>query len=693
MSETRRKTLLGLGAAGLGALVASCKKKWKPPAEDIFGRAREKPYVPGAERWATHEERWATTSCGQCPTGCGLRVRVVEGRAVRIEGDPENPINRGGVGARGLAGLQSLYDPDRIAGPMIRRAGELAPASWDEAIDAVVAALEDRRGEDLLILSGRERGMINDLFRRFAAAIGGARFVDGRSSHSGPIAAAMKAMFGVDEVPAYDWVGARTVLSLEAGLIEGSCQATGLARATERPRLIHASAAYDLAAHAAGRWIRIHPGTGGALALGLAHIMIGDGTYDRAGLERARGRAGFDALVARFTPERTAEITGVEPAAITSLARQLWRDQPSFAVVDERSVDFSNGVDTAAAALALDAVLGAVEAPSGGVRLPPEPPLRDWPAAPGEHVELADLDAALAALEAPAPPKVAMIHFANPAFTRARPERWRAALDRLDLVVSFSPFLDETTADLADVVLPDHTFLERREDAGAAPVLPAAFVGVRRPMVEPLRDTRASGDALIDIARRLGGPAAAAMPWRRFSDAVDQRLAGLGDVDAIYEAGGWFAEAPPPPRPIEPALPASWSEPDWSGDPGRFPLRLVVYRPLGHGPSSASSPWLQQIKGRPGDRAWTWFARVHPSSAAGFADGQVAAIASERGAIEMPIRHDHRVEPGVIAVPLGGGHTAFGRFARGRGANPIELLDRDLLCSTRVQLAPRGRPA
>src|SRR5690606_11182568 len=126
---SRRAALLGLGALGGSAAVASCKTEWAPPAKDPFGRARAKPYVPGAEAWSTGEERFATTSCGQCPAGCGIRVRVVEGRAVRIEGSELNPLNGGGIGPRGLSGLQVLYDPDRITGPMIRSKGKLVPAT------------------------------------------------------------------------------------------------------------------------------------------------------------------------------------------------------------------------------------------------------------------------------------------------------------------------------------------------------------------------------------------------------------------------------------------------------------------------------------------------------------------------------------------------------------------------------------
>src|SRR3990170_7102933 len=103
MSELSRRDFLAAAAAGAGALaLPGCEK-------DPYALA--KPSVPGAERWSRGEEKWVASSCGMCPAGCGIRVRVMEGRAVKIEGNPEHPLNRGGLGPKGSAGLQMLYHP------------------------------------------------------------------------------------------------------------------------------------------------------------------------------------------------------------------------------------------------------------------------------------------------------------------------------------------------------------------------------------------------------------------------------------------------------------------------------------------------------------------------------------------------------------------------------------------------------
>jgi anaerobic selenocysteine-containing dehydrogenase len=150
--------LAALGVAGAGVLaLPSCKRGYQPADEDEYARALNKPYVPGAGKYFTGEERWLSTSCAQCPAGCGLRVRVVEGRAVRIEGNPRNPLNEGGIGPRGLSSLQLLYDADRLTGPMMRNNGRLEPVEWDTAIDHIAAKLEtlriDKVPERLLVIA------------------------------------------------------------------------------------------------------------------------------------------------------------------------------------------------------------------------------------------------------------------------------------------------------------------------------------------------------------------------------------------------------------------------------------------------------------------------------------------------------------------------------------------------------------
>ncbi|MBE7452674.1 MAG: molybdopterin-dependent oxidoreductase [Kofleriaceae bacterium] len=698
-SMSRRAAVAGLaGVAGAG--VVGCRRGWTPPEADPTGRALAKPHVAGAEAYATHEERWFHSACGQCPAGCGIRVRVIEGRAVRIEGDRDNPLNRGGIGARGLAALQGLYDADRLTGPLRRAGGRLVPVSWDEALDEVAAALTALRAagtpERLLVWCGHERGLTHELFARLARAFGTPSFVDGRPAHSGTLARVMEETLGVAELPVWGWEGAAQVLSLEAGLLEGSCQAVYFTRmaaqrrrgARTRAHLVHAGPAFDLSAYNADQWLRIAPGTSGALALGLARLILERHPERRELPETLVAGAGaLREVVAAYTPAHVTALTGISARDLVRLAEELDDHRPSFAYVDGQSLAFSSA-DTARAAMALNAVLELLGR-AGGVRAPPSP-LPPWPEArarrgggggagnrPVRRRAGGDRGRAPAS---PLPPR-------QPAYARPA-ARWREPSPH-PLVVSFSPYRDETVEAVADLVLPDHTFLERWELATPAPALDRAILTRRVPVVAPLHDTRPSGDVVLALARRVGGAVATALPWPTFREATEARLAGLDDRGQAH-AGFWLG-AEPAPAPARVTVRPGYEPPAWAGDPARFPLRLLLHRPLGHAEGSgANLPWLRMLAPMPGAAPWSFVARVHPDSAPGVRDGAEVALTSELGSIRIRVRLDERVQAGYVVVPLGGGHDAFGRWARGFGANAMDLIGAGPLCATRVRIERGG---
>lgn len=736
---TRRTLFAGLaGLAGAAAVPACRRAAWSPPEHDPTARAQTKPYVPGAETYATYEERTIASSCAQCPAACGIRVRVVEGRAVRIEGNRDNPINRGGIGVRGLSGLQALYDPDRIHGPLRRAGSALVPTSWEDALATLAGALAATRArapEQLLVMSGGEHGLAHELLARFCRAFGTPNFVDGSPAHGAPLARAMELTLGVRALPAYGWDGAGAILSLEAGLFEDACRSTYFARVAaamrreraRRARIIHAGPVLDLAAYNADRWLRIQPGTAGALALGVGHVLLRDGTYARELVDGARELAAFRALVAAYPPERVAALAGCEPGDVGTLAGELWDRRPALVIVDERSLAFTNGLDTARAAIALSALLGSIEDPRGGLRIAPAAPLAAWAEValddvaraglasarldgaagyPGARAVLDTLPDAIRA----APPAIAVLHQANPVYARACPERWRDALAAVPLVVSCSPFLDETTAAVADLVLPDHTYLERLEDATPTLGAPRAVAGVRRPAVAPVHDTRPTAALVLALAHRLGGAVAAAFPWPTPRDALEERWLGLhaaargtiveasprAFLDRLYAAGFWAEAEDAAPRPFQLALPATWTPPRWDGDPAVFPLVLVPYHPLGHGDGSgANQPWLRHLRPRPGLAAWSCAATMSPHDAPpGIRTGTRVRVVSPYGALVLPVHLDPYQARGSVAIPMGGGHTAYGRYARGFGVNVMELVGPTVSpdtgaspsCTTRVRV-------
>ena len=792
----RRRLLFGGSVAAGAAFLPGCKH-----GEDPF--ALEKPAVPGAGTWARGEEKSIATSCGQCPAACGVRVRVVEGRAVKVEGNSSSPINEGGIGPRGLCGPQVLYDPDRIRTPLRRGSdGKLTQATWDEALSAISSELARVRAagaaQRVGILCGLERGMTRELLQRFAHAYGTPNVYSGFRSGAAPTALASGLMQGIEELPAYDWGRARYVLSFGAGLLD-ACHLVAFARAQVRGRqsltrgrlkIVHVGPARASTGHAADEWHTIRTGTHGAFALGLAHVLVRDGLHAKEfvaertfGFESwtddvGRKHRGFRELLETYPPEHVAEICGVGAKQIERLAAELAASSPAFAWAASDELESSNGLWTAMAVHALNALLGAIDQP-GGLLVQRAAPLADWPELeldefatkslanaplgsaastqiPLGGVPLAALREAL--LQAPAPPlDVLLLHHSNPLYARAQNRRWREALARIPLIVSFSPFLDETSAQLAHWVLPDDSYLERFEDAAPAPSVGRAVFGLRQPVVERLYDTRSSADVILQLAAALSSPLAEALPWKEFKDAVKQRIVGLHKaqrgsiveeksstfVKKLYESGSWSDQPYEfghwnetllnqsgkfeffsqrmlqllDERARQAGVPAAdlpahlgfqgdldslcmphFEELVWQGDPAQFPLRLIAYRPHTYAEGSgANLPWLRELDKRPASIRNHSEVELHPRTAESLslARGELVAIESPVGRIECVVNPTHGVEPGVARIAQGGGHTELGRFARGIGANVMDLVvgapgnplvGFDNLCDTRVSV-------
>jgi anaerobic selenocysteine-containing dehydrogenase len=749
-AKTRRDVLGVIGFAGaavtLGGVAGHLTSHPAPkPAGPQSSVALNKPYVPGAEHFATREEKWVKTSCAQCTAGCGIRVRVVEGRAVRIEGNPENPINRGGIGPRGLSGLQALYDADRITGPMARDAsGNLVPIAWDRAIAMVTEKLVQARAtapDSVLVMTGRERGMMHDLWQRFAQAYGTPHFVDGSPSRSATLAQAMKATLQQNDLPTFDWAHADFVLSLGAGVLEDSCQLVYLARSAadshrgrgiKRTTIVQAGPTFDLSANAADEWIPIRTGSNAALALGIAHVLV----RDKLGVSTFPQESGFAEfgkwVLAEFPPAKVAELTGVPAERIEKLAVALVANRPSFVYADERSFAFTNGWETALAVLSLNALLGAL---GTLVRVEPKAPVAEWSAVvQDERAKASSAKPRMDGAGTPAyplaravhetlpdailktPPAVLILDHANPLYARHQPERWKKALAAVPFVVSFSPFRDESVDALAHLVLPDHTYLERWDDSASSPGSGIAIMGVKRPVIRPLHDTRSTGDVLMEIARGIGGTVAQSFPWKDARAALDERLLGLHAqkrgsiverspahfISRIYAEGYWSdAEQKRPELPPF-VFQRAYADPEWQGDAGAFPLKLVAYRPVGYAEGSgANLPWLRQLRSRPGTiRTAETPASVHPDAVPGLTNGAAIKVESAFGEIEATVRLDPRIPVDTIAIPMGQGHEAFGRWAKGRGGNVMRLLaagagrltGQNLHATTRVKVSP-GRSA
>jgi anaerobic selenocysteine-containing dehydrogenase len=244
-------------------------------------------------------------------------------------------------------------------------------------------------------------------------------------------------------------------------------------------------------------------------------------------------------------------------------------------------------------------------------------------------------------------------------------------------------------------VLPVPTGLEAWGD-DLAPVGHAGAVTLCQPVVEPFRDTRSMPDVLIAAAKELGGEPAKALPWGSFRECIEKAHGGPGgEMEKALQRGGFFGESLSPrsaARTGKIALPKAAGR-TIDGDPKAFPLALHLYPSItlydGRG---ANLPWLQEMPDPISTAVWRNWIEVNPKTAAGLglAEGDGVTVTSPSGKITAHVAFNPGVAKDVAAMPLGQGHTRYGKYANGRGENPISLLpagETYALQATRVALA------
>lgn len=773
MKVTRRR-FLETTAAAAAASAAGCKalERGYPERYSV-----DKPDVPGAKGWYRGEERFLRSACLQCEGGCGIVVRVVEGRAVRIQGNPDYPTNRGGLCPKGLNGLQVLYDPDRIRGPLARDGerggGKWKRISWDEAVARVarhLAAMRERgESHSLAVLGGRYRGHMRALVRRFLSAFGSPNDIDHESIGAAGDLVAHDLAQGVRDHLAYDWDRTRYVIAFGAALIE-SFRPTAMmlrvfgqlrgGRPGQRAKSVIVDPRFGVSAARADEWVPVRPGTDGALALGIAHVLVRDRLHDERFVREhthgfdawtdgaGRRHMGFrDLLLERYRPDRVAEITDVPAATIERLAHEMGENRPAIAVSGRGATGHANGLWNALAIHALNALLGSIDAP-GGVLVQRPPPLSPWPepeldetARRGLERPRFDLagDGAppfgaswMASLPErleqgrPYPLGAAFLYYTNPLFSAPDPARLRAALGKVPLLVSFSPFMDESTA-MADLVLPDHTYLERWQLDLVTPSVGYPVLAMRQPVVEPLHDTRSTGQALVDIARAVGGSVARAFPEdelglvkslvrgvhqsgrgsiraESFDEFWKKLLAAGGWWDGPYQFGRWREVLRTPSGKYE-FSPARLRErlgpldgealarlgvsargdevtlPHYepvavSPAEEALPFHLVSYKTMTHAEGrGANQPNLQEMFNVQFDRRWEPWIELNPrdASALGVKSDDQVWVESTAGRMKLKAVVEEGTRRGVVAMPFEYGHTAYGRWAAHRGDNVNRL--------------------
>ena len=683
----RRRDFLKASAVGAGvSLLEGCRE----PEQFLV----QVPVRPGVLQG---ESVWSAATCGQCPAGCGIQVRVVDGNAKKVEGSPLHPVNRGGVCALGHSVLQEIYNPDRMLAPHRRIGGRgegsFEAMSWEEALAEGVDAISGV-GAGLAFVSADRRGLTGAVLRRFADALGAPPPTFLEAPELEVERRAARITLGVDDVPYFDVGRSDYVLSIGAPIVDRWRSPVHYTRALAEMRrgrrgrrgtLVQAEARMSLTAANADEWLPLRPGTEGVFARAVAGVLLSEGLV---------GGAARDRYATLFPDEPTsveeaAALCDVGPERIERVARELFAAENRVVVGGGSAAAHSNGLFNVVAALGLNLLLDNLGRP-GGVFAPVRFGLGETVAPPqAGETPMAELAARLRGESGP-PVQVLFVADADP--LHRLPASWglREAMADVGTIIALSSFTDDTALH-ADLVLPLNTELERFNAVEPAASVGVRVLGVSQPVVAPLGEAHHPADVLLALAAALGEPIAGRFPWASFEALVrarieeeQARLPGGASAEAaayyfdVLSRGAIFEDGPPatpPPGPTEAAPPPADSR--FEGDAESFPFQLLPYESvkMGHG-RGANRPWLQELPDPMSTIMWSSWAELSPADAErlGVVDGDRLRVESPAGSVEVPAVVDPTVRPGLIGMPLGQGYREYGRYARARGANPLDLV-------------------
>jgi len=679
----KRRSFLQLSGMSLASsMLAGCRK----------GNEKLIPFlVPPEDGVTPGLANYYASACRQCPAGCGILVRVSEGRAKKVEGNPRHPVNQGKLCARGQSILQELYHPDRIKQPLKRTgprgSGRYTPISWDEGLKQLAEELTpylQTEKDGLALLSAPLRGSLATLTKGFLKHFPKAQHLAWEPMHPEWM---RQGLFGAPVVPDYDLENAQYLLSFGADFIESHLSPVRFgygfgrmrqARPTVRGRFSYIGPRLSLTAASADRWLPARPGTEWALALGIAHRLLKNGSVNTAAIEASGLSVNAIAeLVADFDEQRVAEMTAVSPADIRATIDEAVSISPALALVGETTAWQSNGPEAVAAVDLLNLLFGNLNRP-GGLYLSPSSSNQ----VSSGYTELTGLIERMDREQL----QLVLIHGCNPLFSLPASSGFPQAFAKVPRIISFSSFLDDTSRQ-ADLILPDHSNLESWGDIIPPAGVRSKVIGLMQPVVKPLYDTRAFPDLLLALATALGGELARNYPEESYLQWLEQDLSqripelASGDrrthMDHLLQQGGWFGPEIAPVTPKALKLPALPPAAEFSGAPEQFPLQLQVYAsPNFYDGRSSHLPWLQQLPDPMTTAVWGCWLEINPQTAKdlGISQGDLVEVSSSAGRIQVPAVLYPGLRPEVVACPIGQGHQGLGRYADGRGANPLQLI-------------------
>jgi len=632
-----------------------------------------------------------------CPDTCALLTTVENGRAIEVRGAPDHPATAGVLCTKVARYLDRTYSDQRLLHPMKRVGkkgeGRFARISWDEALETIATRFaEIARSADgpQAIVPYSYAGTMgllqgSSMDRRFFHRLGASlldRTICASAGKAG-WGAAIGASVGMD---VEQFENSRLIVIWGSNAVTSNLHFWTRAQEAKRrgAKLIAIDPYRSVTAEKCHEHIALLPGTDGALALGVMHVLIAEELLDRDYIDRYT--LGFTELVARaaeWSPQRVAQTCGIEAAQVTGLARDLGTIKPAAIRVNYGMQRVHGGGNAVRAIACLPALVGAWRHPAGGALLsssgtfPVDQAALERPdliAGAPRTINMSAIGDAL--LDAADPPiKAIYVYNSNPVAVAPESSKVRRGFARDDLFVVVHEIFQTDTADFADILLPATTQLEQTDVHLSYGHL---YAVANNPAIAPLGEALPNTEVFRRLAARMGfsepcfadsDDAMARQAWRR----TDPRAADL-DWDALKK-DGWR-------RLALPAIHAPFAQGNYPTPSGKCEFWSATQQALGEDPLPAYLPPRESAASNP-DLAKTYplafispparnflnssFANLpqfvaeektpkldlHPLDAAarGLHEGDVVRIRNDRGSFTAALRVTDRARPGVAVAP------------------------------------------
>ena len=525
------------------------------------------------------------------------------------------------------------------------------------------------KGSRIVYLSNSISGTLNELVDNWTKAIGAKHYTYESFSYDS-IKEANSISFGIDEIPNYKIENADYVLSFGADFLETWLSPNQYARGFSKlktvkngkvGKFVQVEPRMSLTGASADDWVAVKPGTEVFLALGIANAIIKNGGAKKdAGL--------VSGMVSSYTPEKVSQLTDVPAETINQIAKDFTKFK-SVALGGGVALTGTNATETLVAINILNYIAGNI----------------------GKTVDFSDTQLIsnannfkdiLKLLEdmKSGGVDVLIVHGVNPVFTLPKSLNVEEAIKKVPYIVSFASFMDETT-ELSQLVLPDNHSVESWGDFQPT----KSYVSIIQPAMRPVFNTQSVGDTLISLSKKVDSTKELITEetyydylrsaWKNVANYVaPNKQFDLFWNDTLRDGG---VEINLPERSVElssAVQSVKFAEPEFKGDGEYYFITYPSYKY--YDGSGANKPWLQELPEGLTTSVWDSYVDMNTETAKkmGVREGSFINIQSPQGEIKTQVFTYDGIRPDTIAVAIGQGHTAYGRYAKDRGVNPLDLL-------------------